>query len=49
MSLYEKKFFWIKIDFLNFMAPNEVLTENRLHTFEALYQGNVTLNFRNFY
>jgi hypothetical protein len=39
-------FFLFKIDFLNFMALNEVIREN---VFEALYQGNVTLTFRNFY
>jgi hypothetical protein len=31
------------------MALNEVIRENLLHTFEALYQGNVTLKFRDFY
>jgi hypothetical protein len=31
------------------MALNEVIRENRLHTFEALYQGNVILTFRNLY
>jgi hypothetical protein len=49
MSVYEKNFFLLKMDFLNFMALNEVITENWLHTFEVLYQGNVTLKFRNFY
>jgi hypothetical protein len=42
-------FFWIKIDFLHFMALNEVIRENLLLKFEVLYQGNVTLKFRNFY
>jgi hypothetical protein len=45
----KKKFFWVKINVLNFMALNEVIRENWLHTFEALYEGNVTLKFRNFY
>jgi hypothetical protein len=45
----QKIFFLLKIDFLNFMALNEVITENRLYAFEVLYQGNVTLKFRNFY
>jgi hypothetical protein len=45
----QKNFFLLKIDFLNFMALNEVITENRLYAFEVLYQGNVTLKFRNFY
>jgi hypothetical protein len=49
MSVYKKFFFLLKIDFLNFMALNEVITENRLYVFEVLYQGNVTLKFRNFY
>jgi hypothetical protein len=44
-----KKIFWIKIDFLNFMALNEVIRENCLHTFEALYEGNVSPTFHNFY
>jgi hypothetical protein len=45
----QKNFFLLKIDFLNFMALYEVITENRLYAFEVLYQGNVTLKFRNFY
>jgi hypothetical protein len=49
MSVYEKKIFFLKIDFLNFMSLNEAIMENLLHTFEVLYQGNVTLMFRNFY
>jgi hypothetical protein len=44
----EKYFFLLKINFLNFMALNEVIRENGLHTLEALYQGNTTLKFRNF-
>jgi hypothetical protein len=28
MSVYEKKFFLLKIDFLNFIALNEVIREN---------------------
>jgi hypothetical protein len=42
-------FILVKINFLNFMALNEVIRENWLHTFEALYEGNITLKFRNFY
>jgi hypothetical protein len=50
MSVYEKNlFFWVKIDFLNFMALNEVIWENLLHTFEALYEGNVTPTFHDFF
>jgi hypothetical protein len=50
MSVYEKRFFFLlKMDFLNFMALNEVIRENCLHRFEALYQENVALKFRNFY
>jgi hypothetical protein len=45
----QKKFFFVKIDFFNFMALNEVIRENLLHTFEALHKGNVTLKFRNLY
>jgi hypothetical protein len=44
-----RRFFFVKINFLNFMAMNEVIRENRWHNFEALYEGNVTLKFRNFY
>jgi hypothetical protein len=42
MSVYGKNFFfWIKIDFLNFMALNEVIREKLIaHTFEALYERN---------
>jgi hypothetical protein len=50
MNVYEKNIiFLFKIDLLNFMVLNEVIREHLLHTFEALYQGNVTLKFRNFY
>jgi hypothetical protein len=45
----KKIFFLLKFDFLNFMALNKVISENLLHTFEVLYQGNVTLKFLNFY
>jgi hypothetical protein len=41
-----KKFFLVKINFLNFMAMNIVIREKL--TFEALYEANVTLKFRNF-
>jgi hypothetical protein len=46
-----KNIFLLKINFFNFMALNEVIRENWLHAFVALYEyeGNVTLKFRNFY
>jgi hypothetical protein len=31
MSVYEKNVFLLKIDFLNLMALNEVITENIAH------------------
>jgi hypothetical protein len=48
-SMYEKNCLGSKLIFLNFMALNEVIRENLLHTFEVLYPGIVTLTFRNFY
>jgi hypothetical protein len=42
MNVYENIFFLFNIDFLVFMALNEVITE-------VLSQGNVTLKFRTFY
>jgi hypothetical protein len=45
----EKHFFFAENHFFYFVALNEVIRENSLHTFEALYEGNVTLKFRNFY
>jgi hypothetical protein len=50
MSVYEKEFFFAQNQFLNFMALNEVIMENWLHTFKVLYQAkDVTRKFRNFY
>jgi hypothetical protein len=49
MSVHGKNIFLVKINFFNFMALNEVIRENWLHTFEVLHEGNVTLQFRNFY
>jgi hypothetical protein len=42
LTVSNKKFFYLFYFY-------KVRRENSLHTFEALYQGNVTLTFRNFY